>query len=362
MKSKTINILSIFVLFLSCGVLYYLIPKVVIFWENKDVIVRGMVSEQPGSSFVSEAKELYPAKTNSHLTEQDLSIITSPFLVFNPDAPIRKEGYGQTYSRSAAGVAIDAKTGTILYEQSATERMPIASLTKVMTAIIVLERISDLDNTIITIDREATLAEPSKIGCATSVNCDSNLLQVGEKISARNLFDAMLIGSTNDAAIALGKHVAGSQGEFARLMNQKAQELGLKNTKFCNPSGLDPDDLSEQCYSTAYDFARISAYSLKYKEIWRAFRMSEKDFYSVDGKISHNVKNTNKLLEEMPNCDGAKTGFTFEAGRTLMMTAHHPNNKNIKVVAVILNNNYRWDDISEIFRWCFEAYQWPNNS
>lgn len=359
MKAKIINILSIFILFLSFSALYYLIPKAVIFWENKDVIVKGVSSSQLEKPSFSKAERSFLAKDGNQLKEQDFSTIANPFLVFNPEAPIKRDGYGETYSRSAAGVAIDAKTGTILYEQKATEKMPIASLTKVMTAIVVLEKIRNLDDTIVTIDQEAVLAEPSKIGCATSASCDSNLLQVGEKISARHLFDAMLIGSTNDAAIALGKHVAGSQEEFAKLMNQKAQELGLKNTHFCNPSGLDPDDLNQKCYSTAYDFARISAYSLRHDEIWRAFRIPEKDFSSVDGKITHNVKNTNQLLEEMPNCDGAKTGFTFEAGKTLMMVAHHPNDKNIKVVAVILNNNHRWDDIADVFEWCFNAYQWP---
>ncbi len=292
--------------------------------------------------------------------EKSANITFENLLVGQPDAPQKKEDTGDFYTKSKASIAIDAETGTILHYQNARERRSIASLTKVMTAIIALEEIEDLKKEIVTIDREALSQIGTRIGCPGSGRCVSTRLQPGEKISAWNLFQAMVMNSTNDAAVALGKHIAGSQKEFARLMNEKAKEMGLKDTHFCNPSGLDDDDNLGACYSTAYDIARISAYSLQYDEIWDTMKIKEKDVYSADGQIKHRLVNTDVLIEKMPNCLGGKTGFTYEAGKSLMTAAHHPTEKKAKVIGVVLDNHYRWEDMENLLNWSFRAYEWPS--
>jgi D-alanyl-D-alanine carboxypeptidase len=275
--------------------------------------------------------------------------------------PQKKEEVGNTYVRAKAAVAIDVDSEEVLHNQNADKKMPIASLTKMMTALVVLDNIKNLEQEVVTIDNEVCRTPTSIIGCPSSTYCFSDTLKVGEKVKAKHLFQAMLVNSANDAAVALAKHVAGSQKKFADLMNKKAKEIGLKNTHFCNPTGLDEDDHPQDCYSSAKDVALISVYGLKnkkYSQIWKSFQIKEKWFNSVDGKMKHRFATTNILFDTMPNCVGAKTGFTYDAGKTLMMVAENPVDKKRKVVGVILNDPYRFEDIQKLFDWVFENYEW----
>ena len=279
--------------------------------------------------------------------------------------PRKNEGVGKTYARAKAAIVVDADSEEVLHDQNAEERMPIASLTKLMTALVVIDNIKNLKENIVTIDKEVCSVPTSIIGCPSSSHCFSDTLQVGEKVRANDLFEAMIVNSTNDAAVALGKNIAGSQKEFTKLMNKKAKEIGLKNTNFCNPSGLDDDDNPDSCYSTAKDVAQIAIYTLKndkYKDIWRIFKIKERWFKSIDGKKEHRYANTNILLDSMSNCVGAKTGFTYQAGKTLMMIASHPQNKNKKIVTVLLNDPYRFEDAQQLFNWTFENYIWEQET
>jgi D-alanyl-D-alanine carboxypeptidase len=253
---------------------------------------------------------------------------------------------------SKSSVVIDVDSGTILHYDNGRLRLPIASLTKMMTAVIVVEKIHDL-NEPVTIDREAILADGTKIGCPTSVYCPTETMHVGERLTVRDLLRGMLLASANDAAIALGKYVGGSQKGFADLMNEKSKELHLADSHFCNPSGLDEDN----CYSSAYDLARVAAYSMRYDEIWQTMKMPEYTFSSVDGKYSHIVKNTDLLIGELPNCIGGKTGFTYNAGKSLMMAARDNTGKH-RIIAVILDDPDRWTDMRNLIDWCFASYRW----
>ncbi len=259
--------------------------------------------------------------------------------------------------RAHASIILDAESGTILYYKNGKDERQIASLTKIMTAVLVIENIKDLDNEAVTIDEEAVYIDGTKIGCPSSGNCIGNRLKIGEVISARALFKAMLMNSTNDAALALSKHIAGTQEKFAEMMNDKVKELGLKNSHFCTASGLEPEGREEECYSSAYDIARITAYSMRYKVIWDTFRIRDTAVYSMDGKIAHDIMNTNRLLDEMPECLGTKTGFTPLAGKSLMMAAQDSTNKH-KIIAVVLNDPYMWEDIKEMTHWAFNSYTW----
>ncbi len=275
--------------------------------------------------------------------------------------PVKAADIGTTYVRAKAAVAVDVDSEEVLHDQNSDKRMPIASLTKMMTALVTIDNIKNLKEEIITVDKEVCRTPTSIIGCPSSTYCISDTLKIGEKVRADDLLKAMLVNSTNDAAVALGKHVAGSQENFAKLMNKKAKEIGLENTHFCNPSGLDDDDNPQACYSTARDVAQISVYALKndkYKQLWDIFQIKERWFNSVDGTMKHKYASTNVVLDSMSNCIGAKTGFTYEAGKTLMMIANHPENKDIKVVSVILNDPYRFDDAQKLFNWVFENHTW----
>ncbi|MFA5925444.1 MAG: D-alanyl-D-alanine carboxypeptidase family protein [Parcubacteria group bacterium] len=267
--------------------------------------------------------------------------------------PQRVEDYHEEEISAGSSVVIDADSGTILHYSNGRNRTPIASLTKIMTAAIVMEKVNDLHEQII-IDSEMLKAEGTKVGCPTSVTCVAERLHEGEKITVKSLLTAMLLDSANDAAIALGKHVAGSQKGFAELMNEKAKEIGLSDSHFCNPSGLDEDN----CYSSAYDLARIAVYSMKYDIIWDIMKMQEAEVSSCDGKYIHQLKNTDLLLGQIPNCLGGKTGFTYNAGKSLMVAAKDPDTGSHRIVAVIINDNNRWEDMPRLIDWTFDNYEW----
>lgn len=274
--------------------------------------------------------------------------------------PVRKDGVDDlVISNAHASVIIDADTGTIFHYNDGRSHRQIASLTKIMTAVLAMENIKNLDEEV-TIDEEAVYAEGTKIGCPRSGYCISPRLKLGEKITARSLLTAMLMNSANDAAIALSKHMAGTQENFAEVMNKKAKELGLTDTNFCTASGLDLDDetAAAECYSSAYDIARIAAYSLRYDTIWKIARMpSNSVVTSVDGKIQHTILNTDQLLDQMPNIIGAKTGFTPLAGYSLLMVVSDPSTKH-KIVGVVLDDPQRWLDIKAMVNWTFNSYSW----
>ena len=251
-----------------------------------------------------------------------------------------------------ASVIIDADTGTIMHYNEGRTHRQIASLTKLMTAILVMEKVKNLDE-IATIDEEPVYADGTKIGCPRSGYCISPRLKVGEKITVRSLLQAMLTNSANDAAIALAKHIAGTQDAFADIMNKKAKDLGLTDTNFCTPSGLEIDGRESECYSSAYDIARIAAYSLHYETIWKiALMPNNYTVTSVDGKIEHTILNTDQLLGQIPNMIGTKTGFTPLAGYSLLMVAADPSTKH-RIVAVVLDDSARWQDIRNMTDWAF---------
>lgn len=273
--------------------------------------------------------------------------------------PIRKEGVRDLAVPDAhASVVIDADSGTILHYNEGRTKRQIASLTKLMTAVLVIEKIKDLEE-VVAVDNEAVYVEGTKVGCPRSGYCTSQRLKVGEKISAKNLLQAMLMNSANDAAVALSKHVAGSQEDFVKIMNKKAKELGLNDTNFCTASGLEIEGRESECYSTAYDIARIAAYSMRHETIWKMLRLpSNSQISSSDGKVVHTILNTNLALDQVPNLIGGKTGFTPLAGYSLLMAASDPIEKKHRIVAVVLDDRTRWQDIKLMIDWAFESYNW----
>lgn len=257
-----------------------------------------------------------------------------------------------------ASLIIDVDTKKVLFEDSGNEQRQIASLTKMMTATLVMEKVSNLDEEV-TIDEDEVYIEGTKIGCPRSGYCISQRLKVGEKISVLNLLKAMLMNSANDAATALARHVGGgSVDKFVDMMNKKAKDLGLNDTHFCTPSGLEPEGREAECYSSAHDIGYIAAYSMKYDLIWNIMRLPNNTVVtSADGTCSHTIINTDLVLNDITNCIGGKTGFTPLAGRSLLLGVSDPTGKH-RIIAVLLDDPYRWQDIKTMVNWTFDSYEW----
>lgn len=274
--------------------------------------------------------------------------------------PVKREGMGRFAVPTAhSAIIMDAATEMPLFEQDADERRAVASITKLMTAMIVVERVDDLDEPV-TIDEEVVYSEGTRIGCPRTGYCNGNRLRVGEEISVRNLLRAALMNSANDAALALAKHVGGTKEGFVAIMNERAKGLGLENSRFCTPSGLELDDPGAEanCYSSARDMAKIAAYALRYDDIWKILRTEKTYVYSADGRYEYEIFNTNQLLGQYPNLLGAKTGFTPRAGYSLLAVASDPIFGKHRIVAVVLDDYYRWQSIQTMFSWGFSAYEW----
>lgn len=271
--------------------------------------------------------------------------------------PIRKEGvYDLSIPSAHASVVMDADSGIVLQEKNSHEERQIASLTKLMTAILVVERIENLDEPV-KIDEEMITTEGTRIGCPRTGFCNGVRLHVGEELSVRDLLKAMLMNSANDAAQALAKHAGGSIEAFVELMNARARTLGLMDTHFCTPSGLEPDGRESACYSSAFDVARIASQALKYDIIWELARTPGATIVSRDGKYAHDIFNTDVLLGEDASLVGTKTGFTPLAGYSLLAVSFDPNREH-KVVSVVLNDPERWSSIQKMFAWAFQSHYW----
>lgn len=270
--------------------------------------------------------------------------------------PISKTNAQDLYVPAGASVAIDVDSGTILHYSNGRKHTQIASLTKMMTALLVMENIKDLDEEV-TITRTGLNLAGTVVGCPTSVLCTSNRMFVGEKVRVYDLLRATLMNSANDAATSLAIHVSGSAEDFVALMNERAQEMGLRDTNFCTPSGLEIDGKEDSCYSSAYDIARIAAHSLKYEKIWEIMRTAEDKFYSTDGRYMHQLKSTDLIMGSTPNYLGVKTGFTPMAGKSLLAAAVDESRKH-RIVAVLLNDENRWQNMKSLTDWVFANYKW----
>ena len=232
--------------------------------------------------------------TTNRFKNSNTSLLLLFFLVSTYLLPFTVVSAEELKSRSA--VVMDAATGSVLYAKNPDLRLMPASTTKLMTALIVIERTNLSD--IVTVSKKASYAGPTKIG-----------LKQGDKVTIETLLTAALMKSANDAAVALAEAVAGSEEEFVNLMNRKAIALGLHDTRFINPNGLP----GAGQYITAYDLAKIMREAIKYpllKEILGT-RSAE---VSIEGGRSISVKNTNKLLWVDKDFLVGKTGYTRQAG------------------------------------------------
>ena len=241
-----------------------------------------------------------------------------------------------TVDVSAGGVMLmDARTHKVLYAKTAHEKLPMASTTKIMTAILAIEA-GNLD-ALVTVPQEAYGVEGS-----------SMYLRLGEQISMRDLLYGLMLVSGNDAAVAIAVHVGGSVEGFAALMNAKAASLGAHNTHFVTPNGLpDPDH-----YTTAYDLALIACYAMQ-NETFREI-VGTTYYQTTTGEIARTVKNKNKILWEYEGGNGVKTGYTMAAGKCLVFAAER---EGMQLVGVVLNCPDMFPSAKRLLDYGFETYQ-----
>lgn len=222
---------------------------------------------------------------------------------------------------SKSSIVMDLDSGRVLYENDANHQRLIASITKIMTAILAIEN-GDLDKKVI-------------VGEEVLSMYGTNIyVEVGEKMTMRDLIYGLLLRSGNDAAVVIAKEIGGTEAKFVQMMNSKAREIGMKNTVFKNPHGL--DEVTEN-YSTAYDMALLSKYAFSNK-IYRKIVATKKYVVST-GKKTYLWYNRNRLLDNYKYCTGGKNGYTPSAGKTLVSTASK-GNLNLTIVSLNDGDSY----------------------
>ena len=239
---------------------------------------------------------------------------------------------------STAVILMEQETNRILYSKNERTKVKIASTTKILTGIVAVEN-NNLDE-MVTISKKAAGTGGSTVG-----------LKAGSKVSLKSLMYGMLLESGNDCAVAIAEHVGGDLETFAKMMNEKAYEIGAKDTKCTNPHGLD----TEENHSTAYDLALITCYAKTNETLSKI--LGTKSITLPFGTSSKYLANTNRLLFTYEYCDGGKTGFTNGANRCLVATARKDD---LKIVAVVLGANttdIRFSEAKELLKYGIDNYK-----
>jgi len=247
-----------------------------------------------------------------------------------------KEYIGPEVSSEAA-VLMDRESRRVLCEKNASRRRPIASTTKIMTAILAIEE-GDLDDTVEISER------------AAHTGGSSVWLEAGEEKTLEELLYGLMLRSGNDAAVAIAEHLSGSVEEFSKMMNRKAREIGAKKTSFKNPHGLH----HEEHYSTAYDMALITSYAMDNSVFYQISSAPWAVISWPGHEWDRVLRNQNKLLDIYQGADGVKTGWTTPAGRCFVGSATR---EGTQLVAVVLNAPDMWSDTEKLLDWGFSEYQ-----
>ncbi len=243
------------------------------------------------------------------------------------------------YSISASSyIVLDENSGNVLNGYNIHEDYLIASITKIITAIIVIENTSDLDKKI-TVGDEVLKAYGSAI-----------YIEVGEELTIRDLLYGMMMRSGNDASIVLASEISGSMEEFVKLMNDLVKELDLKNTIFFNNHGL--EDSNGENKSSTYDMAILTKYAMENDDFMKIF--STKNITVKSSYKTYSWSNKNKLLHNYEYITGGKTGYTEKAGRTLVSTASY---NNMDLIIVTINDGNDWNDHITLYENIFNNYE-----
>ncbi|MCR6106525.1 D-alanyl-D-alanine carboxypeptidase [Salipaludibacillus agaradhaerens] len=267
-----------------------------------------------------------------------LCVLCFIFLVLPAQVSVEAQQQFAGHTSAKGAVLIEQESGRVLYEKQARTPMRIASITKIMTAILAIES-GKLDEEV-TISSHAYGTEGSSI-----------YLAEGEKIILRDLVYGLMLRSGNDAAVAIAEHIGGSVDGFVYLMNEKAREIGMEQSVFSNPHGLDDH---EEHYSTAYDMAILTQYAMD-NPVYQEISGTTTYRSTTPEKRVRVFNNKNKLLTQLyKHSTGGKTGYTKRAKRTLVSTAEK---EGMSLIAVTINAPSDWNDHINLFEWAFGNFE-----
>ncbi len=281
-------------------------------------------------------------KTNNPINSEAIFNSTQAYVL-----PVSEPSYFPIFDSSKekpvidakAGLVYDTRSGRFLFAKNPRIKLPIASLTKILSSIVVLENL----------DTKETVLIPKEV---LKVDEEKQSLYLGEEITVQNLLKLMLIESSNDAAYALAWYANSKGINFVDKMNEKARLLNMSDSNFLDPAGLNDD-----AYSTSEDLVKLIRYSLKYDLIWEILTEKSIVVKSTDGKIEHNIENTDQLLGVIPDIFGGKTGNTDKALGCMILVVDIPD-KNDKIISVVLGSKLRFDDTKKLIDWVKSAYRW----
>jgi len=270
-----------------------------------------------------------------------------PSIVLASDTISVNKEVADIAGNAKSAILIEATTGKIIFEKNSHEKLAPASMTKIMSMLLIMENI---DKGVISWDDTVTTSEN-----ASSMGGSQILLETGEQMSVYDMFKGIAVASGNDAVVALAEYIAGSEEEFVNMMNKKAKELGLKDTVFKNPHGLD----TANHYSSAYDMAFIAKELVKHEKVFE-FTSIYEDYLRKGTDRELWLVNTNKLVRFNPIVDGLKTGFTSEAGYCLTATAKKNNMRLISVVMGEPDTKTRNSETTSLLDYGFAKYKAEN--
>ncbi len=245
---------------------------------------------------------------------------------------------------AASAILIDNASGKILYEKNPDEKLPMASMTKIMSMLLIMENISQGN---LSYDDKVIISKN-----ASNMGGSQVFLQEGEQYRVEDLLKCISVSSANDAVVAMAEKISGSESAFVELMNSRARELGLTNTNFANPHGLD----NENHYSTARDMSILARELLKHEDILRFTSIYEDYLTKPDGSQVWLV-NTNRLVRFYDGVDGLKTGYTTDAGYCLTATAKKSDLRLISVVMKSSSGDTRSKDTATLLSYGFNSFK-----
>lgn len=284
----------------------------------------------------------------SRLLPKQESILIDENTVFTTaDVPMKDERKTGLQIAAKGAVLMDASTGKVLFEQDSHKELPPASVTKVMTMLLVMEA---ADAGKITLDDRVTISER-----AASMGGSQMYMEAGETHTVAELMKGVAMASANDGCVALAEYVAGSEEIFVERMNQRAQELGMRDTHFVNTNGLPVADH----YSSAYDIALMSMKLCEFEETRQWFTAWQDTItVGLPGKEKEfGLTNTNKLIRAYDGCDGIKTGFTSEAGYCLSASATRGDTRLIAVALGSETSKIRNGEVAKMLDYGFANYE-----
>lgn len=270
-----------------------------------------------------------------------IAFLLATLLIFTGASPVFAETLVPDVK---SAILLEPSTGTVIYEQNADEKVQIASVTKIMTMLIIMERID-----------EGKLALTDMVTAsknAQSYGGSTMFLEAGEEFAVSDMLKGIAVASANDGCVAMSEHIAGNEEAFVEMMNTRAKELGMENTRFANCNGLDDDVDVSEAHSTARDVAIMSAELIKHKKIF--------DYTTIwtdslrDGKFL--LANTNKLIRNYQGATGLKTGSTTKAGCCLSATAERGGMELVAVVLGAPTTDIRFSASSKLLDYGFSNY------